>query len=514
MNNHYHKNRSIMIMGILITLIWLALSVFVNRIYDKRMEEYLDHQDEMFTNGIESIINTYSSYAEFIYQSILNTPEIRAIMSEAQSADQESKALLREELYQELIETYDLLTEHDFRHLQFHLANGESFLRLHKPERYGDSLISVRESIRYVTTEHQFISGFEEGRVSNGYRYVFPLFNGEDFIGSVELSLSPATIIQELYNMTENQGYGYLLNKSIMENVDFCDEQNQYRLSLTSDLYVVDLEVYQIMVNQPGVPDLFFEDDFVSAVRMGVEKDLAKGQSFMYTLNYQDQYYLIEYDQIKDISGQAIGYFFSVSEDEQIANLIQARDLSLLLIAIVYFMLLLMIHYVNRRDKEIMQVAMYDQLTEIYNRRSFFELAHVEVEKNNRSNQPLAVAIFDIDHFKMVNDRFGHHVGDQVLRELAQIIKASIRSYDIFARLGGEEFILLMPETNQKVALLVMERIRLMVLNHSFQTAEKITISIGLTEKKQNESLDATIVRADTAMYTAKGNGRNRTELL
>jgi diguanylate cyclase (GGDEF)-like protein len=340
------------------------------------------------------------------------------------------------------------------------------------------------------------------------------LFNGEDFIGSVELSLSPATIIQELYNMTENQGYGYLLNKSIMENVDFCDEQNQYRLSLTSDLYVVDLEVYQIMVNQPGVPDLFFEDDFVSAVRMGVEKDLAKGQSFMYTLNYQDQYYLIEYDQIKDISGQAIGYFFSVSEDEQIANLIQARDLSLLLIAIVYFMLLLMIHYVNRRDKEIMQVAMYDQLTEIYNRRSFFELAHVEVEKNNRSNQPLAVAIFDIDHFKMVNDRFGHHVGDQVLRELAQIIKASIRSYDIFARLGGEEFILLMPETNQKVALLVMERIRLMVLNHSFQTAEKITISIGLTEKKQNESLDATIVRADTAMYTAKGNGRNRTELL
>ncbi|MDK2961993.1 MAG: hypothetical protein PWP20_1119 [Eubacteriaceae bacterium] len=107
MNNHYHKNRSIMIMGILITLIWLALSVFVNRIYDKRMEEYLDHQDEMFTNGIESIINTYSSYAEFIYQSILNTPEIRAIMSEAQSADQESKALLREELYQELIETYD-----------------------------------------------------------------------------------------------------------------------------------------------------------------------------------------------------------------------------------------------------------------------------------------------------------------------------------------------------------------------------------------------------------------------
>jgi diguanylate cyclase (GGDEF)-like protein len=177
-------------------------------------------------------------------------------------------------------------------------------------------------------------------------------------------------------------------------------------------------------------------------------------------------------------------------------------------------MLLLMIHYVNRRDKEIMQVAMYDQLTEIYNRHSFFELAHVEVEKNNRSNQPLAVAIFDIDHFKMVNDRFGHHVGDQVLRELAQIIKASIRSYDIFARLGGEEFILLMPETNQKVALLVMERIRVMVLNHSFQTAEKITISIGLTEKKQNESLDATIVRADTAMYTAKGNGRNRTELL
>ena len=73
------------------------------------------------------------------------------------------------------------------------------FLRLHKPERYGDNLLSVRESIRFITSEHTFISGFEEGRSSTGYRYIFPLFNGDDYIGSVELSLSPATVIQELY---------------------------------------------------------------------------------------------------------------------------------------------------------------------------------------------------------------------------------------------------------------------------------------------------------------------------
>ena len=78
-------------------------------------------------------------------------------------------------------------------------------------------------------------------------------------------------------------------------------------------------------------------------------------------------------------------------------------------------MLLLVIYNVNRRDKEMIQVAMYDQLTEIYNRHSFFDLAHIEVEKSGRSGQPIALAIFDIDHFKLVNDQYGHHVGDQVL---------------------------------------------------------------------------------------------------
>ncbi|WKY46680.1 diguanylate cyclase [Eubacteriaceae bacterium ES3] len=514
MKNRYRKNKTIIAMGIIISVIWLSLSGFLNQIYENRTQEYLDHQSEMFTNGIESLISTYSSYADFIFQSMLNTPDIRAIISEAKDADAETKAFLRAELSQKLAENYKILQDHNFRHLQFHLSDGESFLRLHKPENYGDNLLSVRESIRQITVYHQFVAGFEEGRASNGYRYIYPLFDGVDYIGSVEVSLSPGTVIEGLYNMTENQGFGYLLRKDIMKNVDFSEEQDHYRDSLTSDLYVVDLDVYQVMINQTGIPALFFENNFVREVKKGVEDDLASGDSFVYTFLYQDSYYLVQYNQIRDISGQKMGYFFSISEDDQIENLIRARDISLVLVSTIYFMLLLVIYYVSLRDKEIIQVAMYDQLTEIFNRRAFFELANIEVAKAKRNDQPMSLAIFDIDHFKHVNDHFGHHVGDQVLRELAQIVKASIRGSDILARHGGEEFIVLMPETDLKAGFQVMERLRCEISDHIFEIAGKITISIGLVEKTLEESLNAAIIRGDSAMYTAKKNGRNRTEVL
>ena len=85
-------------------------------------------------------------------------------------------------------------------------------------------------------------------------------------------------------------------------------------MSLTSDLYVVDLDVYETMRNQPGIPDLFFEDNFVRAVKKGVEKDLSTGESFVYSMNYQDQFYLIQYEQIRDIANKPMGYFFSISK--------------------------------------------------------------------------------------------------------------------------------------------------------------------------------------------------------
>ena len=157
-----------------------------------------------------------------------------------------------------------------------------------------------------------------------------------------------------------------------------------------------------------------------------------------------------------------------------------------------------------------------DVLTGINNRRYLFELAERKFAVASRYQQPLAVMMFDIDHFKQVNDTFGHDVGDEMLKRVTQIASNELRNTDVFGRYGGEEFIILLPVTSAEQAALLAERIRAGVeaLRVSTEKGEAfITLSIGIVEINHslpNESLEDIFRRADQAMYISKQEGRNR----
>lgn len=158
-------------------------------------------------------------------------------------------------------------------------------------------------------------------------------------------------------------------------------------------------------------------------------------------------------------------------------------------------------------------LARTDGLTGLFNRRHFFTLAEHEFKVARRYNSALSVAIFDLDHFKHVNDRWGHQVGDEVLKHISRLVQSQLREADILARYGGEEFILLMPNSNAKEAEHVAERIRASILAYQIpqtNTVQRITVSIGvavLTAKVA--SLDHLIRHADSALYKAKESGRD-----
>ena len=158
-------------------------------------------------------------------------------------------------------------------------------------------------------------------------------------------------------------------------------------------------------------------------------------------------------------------------------------------------------------------LALIDQLTQIYNRSSFYEFANKQVAKQRRNNEKLSVAMIDIDYFKKVNDTFGHSAGDLILKDLAKIVLGSIRTYDVFARFGGEEFILLLPDTGIDVAETVLERVRKNVEEYDFPEVGNVTISIGVSEINLEEEIEAAIKRADEALYEAKATGRNKVVL-
>lgn len=170
----------------------------------------------------------------------------------------------------------------------------------------------------------------------------------------------------------------------------------------------------------------------------------------------------------------------------------------------------------RRRLDQSMELAITDQLTGLYNRRHMMNQLEQFLKRANRGDGPLSLFIADIDHFKRVNDTFGHDVGDEVLQEFARRIKAHIRPSDIACRHGGEEFIVIMPNTNREEAGAVAERVRRHVCMEPFiveRGAERldITVSLGVsTTLNAGEGVDDVIKRADLALYDAKESGRNQ----
>lgn len=170
---------------------------------------------------------------------------------------------------------------------------------------------------------------------------------------------------------------------------------------------------------------------------------------------------------------------------------------------------------INRRLQFYLDhLARYDTLTQVHNRRAFEEAVVRELARSRRKETPLSILLLDIDHFKQVNDQYGHTAGDSVLKELAAVIRTVLRSEDVLGRIGGEEFALLLPETKLDEALDISERIRKAIAAVNVEFADQqvgITVSIGVAAQSDLVgNWDDLFVYADQALYRAKQAGRNR----
>jgi diguanylate cyclase (GGDEF)-like protein len=209
------------------------------------------------------------------------------------------------------------------------------------------------------------------------------------------------------------------------------------------------------------------------------------------------------------VEGEVIGCTSLTSEQP---NAFDAQDLQFFSV-IAYQMAAALKHF--QRFSSIQSMAIYDTLTNLYNRRYFEERIVVEEQKAFYGGSPLSLVMVDIDHFKKVNDTFGHTEGDQVLAKIASLLKGSVRKKDTVARYGGEEFILMLPEAGLEESHMIAERIRRLVETTLFDlgTARlNLTVSLGISNFPRHgaRSKEELIRMADQALYDAKRGGRNR----
>lgn len=165
-----------------------------------------------------------------------------------------------------------------------------------------------------------------------------------------------------------------------------------------------------------------------------------------------------------------------------------------------------------RQANKMEHLAITDFLTGLANRRHFINVANANLSRSVRSGLPVALIMVDIDHFKRINDTYGHAVGDQVLISISNLLKRLCRQSDLIARWGGEEFTILLPDTEKQGAFVFAERIADEISKLELPESHKITISQGIAVHNGNESFDEILKRADTALYSAKELGRNRIE--
>ena len=499
------------VLAIIIVIVWAIVIWMLIESYSNNEKAFLNIELKRFEGEVQSTLKTYEAFSNYIYDEIAQDNEIIEIIYQANNAsDDDEKNELRQQLYTKVEDKYVNMKKYEFRQFHFHLSNTESFLRMHAPERYGDLLIDVRQSIKYANQKQEYVSGFEEGRIYNGFRFVYPLEYEGDHIGTVEASISSASILEVLSNLYTEEDFHFIIDKSVVEGTVFDSEQENYSDSLLSNDYYIDKDVEKITEAYNTIIPLT-ENLFFLGLKNQYADLISSQKSFSVIYKYNSNDYIVKFLSIKNTGNEPVAYLISLAETYDYKHLAydmykQIALVSFLAIFIIVFGLILAFYQHRLKD-----ASELDYLTKIYNRHKFYDLVEKEMRRSARYGYSSSVMLMDIDYFKNINDSHGHEWGDQVLKELSTLVLKNIRVTDFFARWGGEEFVFLLPHTNKKEALQMAEKIRKLVDETKTNKLQDVTVSIGVAIiDPQKYDIDFTIHYADEAMYHAKENGRNQ----
>jgi len=616
------------------TLFGIALQIS----YNQKRERFIQSHDNAIEKDFDTIQNKYKTVAHTMYETVINHQSIKQIVHKAYES-QSAKDLAKEELYKALIGQYKFFQTYDVRQLHFHLRNNESFLRFHRPKKYGDNLSGIRSTVEWVNRYYMPISGFEEGRIYNGFRYLFALSDtlSKEHLGSVEVSFSVHAIAKE-FAYLRSAKTGFFIDKKVVNKKVFTEEKGNYADSPLEDFYyetsikkqlerefehaqmeqldpfgvqnankkIFDNKIFTLISDDQkhlftfvplqnpvtkevvGAIVLQFDNATLMAFRYNylvifgiglvtialttiflyreyLSKNLFRNLSLRTKSILDTQKSLIVITTGKEIleTNQTFLDFFGYDSLENFKSKYRCVSECFILHE-GYFHLgktasqTLWIEHIEKlhpkdqvvlmRDKNATQYSfavalnyyqdnsyvvsfndisqtfqeqiilqhkiIMDSLTGAYNREFYKTNINKIIQKREYNHQQLGVIFFDIDHFKTINDTYGHAIGDEVLKELVERVSVSIRNDDYLLRWGGEEFVVFIATHSLKQAKRASEHLRSMIEHHPFKEVGKLTCSFGVTLHQYDEAIEKTIQRADEALYISKESGRNRVTTL
>jgi diguanylate cyclase (GGDEF)-like protein len=485
------------------TVIFAFIGFQVHRNHCKGKSVYIHENLMRLSYRIDATVENLRRFSQYVHEVLVDTPEIGALMEEAWQGSEAQRTGLRQRLYERIRPGYEHLLKFNFRQLHFTFPDNHSFLRMHSPEEFGDDLSRTRVSFRLANETRQPVSGFEEGKIYNGYRFVYPLFHGQRHCGVVEISFSMASFLDILARL-EPHRLRFIIKRSVVDDAVFAHHRGNYRASAITPDYLYDKGVHEAL--EPEQETLFAAMGPHLAGQIEMEED------FGFVMRQDDRDWLVLFKSLRNIEQKHVAYIVSANVDTEHRHLHNAHISTLIILVAAFAALQILVTLVIAERQKLRQLSSTDTLTRLANRNGFIESATVEMERARRYGTPLSVLILDIDNFKSINDSFGHNEGDRALRNTADLLRSNLRPMDKPARWGGEEFVMLLPGTDLDGAVAVGGRLCSAIATAAITPHRTVTASIGASGYVSGESLDDFIGRADTALYRAKNSGKNRVE--
>ena len=510
-----------------------ALFVWINyRAEQARFQSHLEqratHLQDLFNVELDNTALRMQQTATFI----ASMPEVQqAFRSGRLAVEQEGGGgggLLARQARERLLKLVNVpwqeLRDHfDTRQLHFQFGqNATSFLRVHALDRFGDNL----EGVLYtIFRDRSPKIGFECGRIICGIRGVTPVFGNayhahdSEFIGVLEAGTSFRTLL-ELVERPSQANFAVLLAMEHLRETYFPDRLEKLKKDNPSiDGHLVEETLH------PEVRELLAHPQVTELVRHTGTRWFKIGDRYLAFTAFPLRDYLGQQDAQRPPVGTVMAWMDVETDVRQLRrdlsfNIIYAVLAFILIEVLLFYALRKATHslerVVARQTDALHEIAVHDELTGLYNRHYLDEFLQKEYASASRHQRDFSIAIMDLDHFKDVNDEHGHLVGDHVLGDAAALIRHRLRASDIAFRFGGEEFLLVFPDTNAEEARLICEELRRQIQANTLGGLEsgKITASFGVTQMASaGESMDTLLARADHALYKAKDGGRNRVEV-
>lgn len=289
---------------------------FITNTFLTSEQRFFDAEIDKLDITYGEVLDTYSLLFSVVFSEIINQPDVLELYSGAYPGDEAERDAIRADLYALLSPMYERLAEVELRQLHFHLPDDVSFLRFHRPERYGDDLTGVRYTVTKANTEQVVVEGFEEGRIYNGFRYVYPLAYEGDHIGTVETSVSFNALRNEMNNQLPGE-VSFMLSAEVIGVKVFEDEQDNYSLSDLSDDYLYDNEMLSDYAEDAETVDPLYTWERIQEVDAAINPRLADklplGEPFGMFARIAGSNYTVSFLPVYNAQDVHVGYIMGYS---------------------------------------------------------------------------------------------------------------------------------------------------------------------------------------------------------